>query len=275
MRQPNNRNSKIDAVRLQEWVSRFSAYRDPPTDGRIDRWLKQFKRHDRDIAARLLDSVEMIALPKILAAFQQCLTGLPGWHIDKNRRKGRWFFVGFATSPGESADQMMHLFRQANGLESDNFAGLFKWFSELPGLDLKDGDNIVFVDDFSGTGDQVCKRWQAYMKELLPTGPKYYLILAAVYWQARERIRKETDLKLVADIHLSKADNVFSDTCRHFTGIERGRIADYGRQASPKFPKGWGECGLLIVFHHRCPNNSIPVLHNRRKGWHPVFPRHS
>jgi len=48
----------------------------------------------------------------------------------------------------------------------------------------------------------------------------------------------------------------------------------YCEEHFPKRPKGYGECGLLFVMHHDCPNNCIPLLHQFRKNkWFPLFPR--
>ncbi len=35
-----------------------------------------------------------------------------------------------------------------------------------------------------------------------------------------------------------------------------------------------GDCGFVIVLAHKCPNNTIPILHARRAGWEGLFRRH-
>jgi len=37
-------------------------------------------------------------------------------------------------------------------------------------------DTVVFVDDFAGTGNQVCTGWREVMEELLPGEPNIYLM---------------------------------------------------------------------------------------------------
>jgi hypothetical protein len=53
---------------------------------------------------------------------------------------------------------------------------------------LGPGDNVVFVDDFAGTGNHVCEAWVNDMAELLPGGPNTYLILVAASSAARQAI---------------------------------------------------------------------------------------
>jgi hypothetical protein len=43
--------------------------------------------------------------------------------------------------------------------------------------------------------------------------------------------------------------------------------------ASQRHPRGFGDCGLVIVLYHQCPNNSLAVLHASSGNWEPLFPR--
>jgi len=40
-------------------------------------------------------------------------------------------------------------------------------------------------------------------------------------------------------------------------------------------PMGFGDCGLVVVFQHRPPNNTIPILHEDHSKWTGLFPRYS
>lgn len=73
---------------------------------------------------------------------------------------------------------------------------------------------------------------------------------------------------------LQPADNIFSPLCQHFAETEKTALLKYCRQADRSNPKGFGECGLLVVIAHRCPNNAIPVLHANHGDWQGLFPRH-
>src|SRR5207249_3575458 len=128
-------------------------------EGRIDRWLGQFQAAHRDIAARVLDATEFVSNEQIAEAYRQALRALPGWHMNQARRRGRWRFVPFSFSAGESGDSMLHVFRVANALQHRRYDELFIHIRDLPSAALDEDDTVVFVDDFSGTGDQAVRNW--------------------------------------------------------------------------------------------------------------------
>jgi len=274
MRAPLPRGSSIDGNRVADWLNVFEGYRTSVTEGGIQRWIDQFAREDRDMAARLLDSVEFINTQRIRTAFRELLNSFEGWHIDPAKRKGEWRFVPFSASPGTSADSMIHVFRQANGLSSNKFNSLFKYKSDLLRETFSQNDTIVFVDDFSATGNQACESWKLFFDEIMPPEPRKILVLVASSDSALERIRAETELEVINDILLNNSDNIFHEACNHFSQGEKGRLLRYCQRADRGKPRGYGDCGYVVVFSHRCPNNSIPVLHVTKPQWRGVFPRH-
>lgn len=274
MKHPMHRGSAINMQRMTGWVSVFSEYRHAVTEARIDRWLNQFNQHDRDLAARVLDCVEFITNEQMSAAFRSILNRLEGWDKDEKRRRGRWRFVPFSGSAGESGDSMLHKFRLANGLNGRMYNKLFIYRSELLGEKMGPGDTVVFVDDFSGTGNQACTAWRREFEELLPDKPTVYLILIAASNAARERIEDETDLTVISHIQLTEADDIFSSRCRHFTQDERDKLLQYCRRGDKHNPRGFGDCGFVVVFTHNCPNNSIPILHVYNQRWEGLFRRY-
>lgn len=272
MKRPMARGAAIDMRRMADWTRDFTGYRITITEDRIDRWLAQFRHRDRDLAARTLDCVDFVTHEQIAASFRQILGMLPGWNIDENLRQGRWRFVAYSGSAGESGDTMLHRFRLANNLTGRRFNELFIYRSELPSGNFGPDDTVVFVDDFSGTGNQVCTAWPL-IRELVPVGPRLFLILIAACAAAVDRIEHETDLQVVPYITLAERDNLFSSRCTYFTQIEKDRLVQYGLKGDPNHPRGWGDSGLVLVFAHNCPNDTIPVLHARRRGWEGLFRR--
>ena len=80
---PQARGTLIDAARISSWVGRFPGYRVAVTSERVKAWLARFKDEDKDLAARLLDSVEFLTHHDLDRALQQSLGGLvssvAGW----------------------------------------------------------------------------------------------------------------------------------------------------------------------------------------------------
>ena len=140
---------------------------------------------------------------------------------------------------------------------------------------LGPGDSVVFVNDFAGTGAEVCEAWVKDVAELLPEGPNTYLILVAASSTARQAISQTTGLAVAPSFELTESDNIFADACSHFDVGEKAALLEYCKKADRGFPKGYGDCGFVIVFAHRCPNNTIPILHADHHRWTGLFRRHN
>jgi hypothetical protein len=286
MRSPSAPGTPINAKRCRRWVERFGSYRDAVTNLTIQSWLEQFQDKDKDLAARILDVVDYYGQSQIYAAFRQSLASLPGWDRTASKRSGSWRFAAMSGSAGESGDAMLYQFRLANGLDGRRFKDLFVSRSDLfrqpmlPNSDrhkLGANDVVVLLDDFSGTGKQVCDAWndpETSFGALLAGVGKIYLILIAASKMARDRILAETTLSPMFAHELQDSDSVFSEHCAHFTEADRTRLLHYCEIADKRNPKGFGGCGLVVVFQHRPPNNSIPILHVDNAHWTGLFPRH-
>ena len=272
MRRAKDRGAPRDAARFTGWAQAFAAYRHAVDEGRLDRWLKQFTP-DEDLAARLLDCVDFITYDQITSAFKCVLKGLNGWHRQKSKREGKWRFVAFSSHSGESGDAMLHQFRVANGMATHHFDSLFISRSDLLREPLEAEDTVVFVDDFSGTGDQATKAWTEMFQELLPGEPKCYLVLVMASATAVKKICGETGMVAVPHITLGARDYLFSTRCTQFDEAEKAKIFGYCERADKKKPKGYGECGFVVVFSHRCPNNTVPIFHAEHSKWHGLFRR--
>jgi hypothetical protein len=280
VRTPKARGKAIDAERIRVWLDRFDGYRVAVTEERVGSWLGHFRGHDTDLAARVLDSVAFFRSEDMEEALRDMVGRLPGWHKKKARRQGRWRFVAFSISAGESGDTMLHRVRTALGLGGKQYAELFIHKADLLREGLGTDDNVAFVDDFAGTGQQACCAWRGDqgtritgLAELLPGNPRTYLILVAAGQRAVDRIVRETGMKVVTSKALGPGDDIFSRDCRHFTQPEKDNLLAYCEKADRKGPRGYGDCGFLVVLAHRTPNNSIPVLHANHANWRGLFPR--
>jgi hypothetical protein len=286
MRRPFPPGTAVDVNRYRRWTSRFGSYREGITNVTIESWLENFEEEDHDLAARVLDAVEFYGQSQIHAAYRQALAALPGWHKLASKRTGQWRFAAMSGSAGESGDAMLHQFRIANELDKKGFNELFVWRGDLfrqcmlPEEDpqkLGQDSVVVLLDDFSGTGTQVCDAWNdpaTSFGALLAGVGKVYLILVAASKEARRKISAETSISLVPAHDLHDSDNIFSDKCRHFTPADRARLLHYGKIADKENPMGFGDCGFVVVFQHRPPTNSIPILHADHSKWTGLFPRH-
>jgi hypothetical protein len=191
---PRPENSPIDTNRFKVWLRDFTAYRHPVTRASVENWLEQFEVH-RDVAARVLDAVEFYGADRIAAAFRKALKSLSGWDLNPGKRQGRWRFAAYSGSAGESGDSMLHQFRLANGLDAKRHNELFIQRSEIVLQRLGPEDTLVFLDDFVGTGDQVCDAWAETFAVLTAGVGRVYLIVVAAPREARKRINVKGSMR--------------------------------------------------------------------------------
>lgn len=273
MRRPHSPETPIDNRRRSAWRMRFEGYRQGVTDAKLDEWLAQFTKSDRRIAARVLDVVEFISAEEIDAAFRSLLARIPGWHRQKAQRRGEFRFAPFSRTAGESGDAMLHRFRLANGLSERYYNPLFIGRSEIPAARLGRDDSLVFVDDFVGSGKQAVDAWTDIFDELSAGVGHVYLLTVASFVTGAQRVQTETRVDLLSHRPLGTRDSLPHTDCSHFSDYEKRRIRHYCNRASPAKPLGFGDCGLVLVLAHQCPNNSLAILHADDNDWMPLFPR--
>lgn len=258
--------------KLSEWEKRFKYYRRPPDIADIVAWLELFRPEDRSTAEKVLENINLISESEIHVGYHEALAKLPGWDRNQKRRKGRWYFVGFG-GQGESGAHMARIFREANHMASDRFNHLFCTARDLPSLNLTALDNVVFIDDISGSGQQVCTLWPI-IHELVASDAKCYLILTVATTDAVAKIRELTELMVEAKYILGPEHNVFHTSSDTFDPAEKATLERYCITADPSNPKGYGSCGLLVVLSHKTPNNSLPIIHVNAPHWKGLFPRY-
>jgi hypothetical protein len=240
----------------------------------VKNWLDQFDTGDRDLAARVLDVVEFYGNDRIAAAFRDSLNSVPGWSAKPSQRKGKWRFVPYSTSSGTSAGSMIYSLRLANSLAAKQWDEMFVHPSEIALQALGPEDTVVFVDDLVATGNQVCEAWAETFAELVGNVGRVFLIVVAAVREARTKIKNDTDILVVSHDNLGPRDNLFSRDCGSFSATEKDVLLRYGQRADLQRPRGYGDCGLVVVFQHRCPNNTVPILHARNGRWEGLFQRH-
>lgn len=263
----------LDNTRLQHWLDNFRFYRNPPDRARIEDWLAQFSEDHREIAKRVLDRIQVVSDSDILIGYRDFLTQCAGWHQSPAVRQGTWYFIGFG-GPGESGPSMVRLFREANRLNAQKYDSLFVTIRDLPSLKLTAADTVVFIDDISGSGDQVCRLWPM-IQELMASEARSVLLLTAVTYRAADRIGRETELEIRFRDFLGTELDFFHVDFLGFSKEEKDIIAAYCATADSANPKGYGECGLLYVLAHKTPNNCLPIVHAYKAAWRGVLPRYT
>lgn len=134
--------------------------------------------------------------------------------------------------------------------------------------------SILFIDDFSGSGNRIIDFHQAYRRHrTLLSWESYHLIeyhvaAYAMTRKAYDRLSKEFGS---ANVHLVKFCPTFDS--QKWTDSERYQVEDLCRRYARKvdFALGYQNSRALIAFSHTAPNNLPAVLWQRTPQWRSFF----
>ena len=196
----------------------------------------------------------------------------------------RTVFVAAAVSEASSGQHLLYPFRQVNRLNHKNFLGSQESLTKRIEHDIKGIKHCVFLDDFSGSGQQAMKYAAKVALEVRDIHPevKTYLYFLVATDKSLRRIRNEACFADV-DCVLELADDfrAFRDKSLYYIDPpdeidqKRGkRVAEeYGKLLEPSTPLGFRGGQLLLGFDHNTPNNTLPILRSTAAGWISPFPR--
>ena len=182
--------------------------------------------------------------------------------------KTRFSYLG---KPSESSSYLLYLFRQENYLAINMFDN------------IKKGDNIVLVDDFSISGSQAV----GYLKEKINEcgrDKNYYLLLMIATEDALCELNKIDGVTILPCISLSETSKTFSPESIAFSGYKSCYAEDakkmcehYGAKltgdGSKTQPLGYGGSGYLFGAYYNIPNNTLPIIWSSSNNWKPIFKR--
>ena len=144
---------------------------------------------------------------------------------------------------------------------------------EMPKEDLDYIENIVFVDDFGGSG-KTFKDYIMANKDIMRDKHIYYLVVHVM----EKALKKIEELRIEAKLNIS----VLYGTCtpaafeRNFQPAERRKdfkrlSVEYG--LPEKNVLGYKNTEALVAFYNNTPNNTLPIFWKDVEGNKALFPR--
>ncbi len=250
---------------IEDALERFGDHEDM-SSGRILRWLVQFDDDDLPLAAHVLQSISYINgtnirnMTRDLFELTQEELGIKGL------QKAAFIPVG---SPGSGSASVARVLRDAVRHSDHSVLSML----DLANAGADDFDAIVFVDDFSGTGETLEKWWENVESLVLPKNAEVFVGLLVLNGVARPRIETFADILAVSELDVTH--NTLSQDSAVFTEDQKPTLREYcvNTGVSEKYHFGYGDCALLMAFKHGCPNNSLPILWFKGGGWRPLFNR--
>jgi len=257
---------------LDELATRFGDYEPVGVDiARLRLWLKQFSAQHRVLALKLAKVISYYAvhrlngiMPKLYELIKQQIT-------QENAKPDEVFYVPWGRT-GESGEHIVRCFRLANRPQQSGARFINK--TEVLERTLRlDNPVVFFLDDFVGTGKQVCDGWRDSISQIVPERVKTYLAVVAAFKEGVGRIESETPLSVLAVHTIGSRLQLMESACTSFSGGDKNTIRRYCEDAGNQ-PLGFGERGLLVSFAYGTPNNTISVIRGSegQRPWRGLLP---
>lgn len=235
-------------------------------EARVLRWLEQFADDDLALAIDLIGAVRYFGAANIRAMTKQLFR----MAIDElaERGYGSAVFVAAGRS-GSGAAPVVRVLHELVRRTPHRIVDMLHVARIAPG----DVDAIVFLDDFSGTGDTLVDWWENVEPIVRPSNAAIFVGLLILNERARSRIEEFADVLCVTE--LGPEANVLSVESTTFSDAQKQQLLKYCRdtKCGPRYEQGYGACGLVVALKHGCPNNSLPILWHESEAWHALFTR--
>lgn len=277
----------------------------------VDRWLSNFDASDKPAAKVLLNSFIFLSDRVVESLLADAYTSLRrsiemvDWNlIDGNGRKMKepklliTFPTGERPNPTDSGYSFVRKMRQLFALDESQMMNPDKAVEHLVSCAQNDVQNtaLVLVDDFAGSGEQVC---ETLARRILVSDDKsssiqdiakqrglrvYYCLLVATR-KAKKRLKSEHSYLSINCPHvLGERYNIKSTNCALVSGSVgsevRSLIDKYAEfyLKSPNVPNyvgkfGFRDLGLTIAFQHSVPDATLPIFWAEGSDWKPLYRR--
>jgi len=257
---------------LDELAGRFGDYEPVDVDiARLRLWLKQFGAQHRILALKLAKILSYYAVDRLNGVMPTLYKLIEQQIAGEDAKPAEVFYVPWGRT-GESGEHIVRCFRLVNRLQrsGNRFINRAEVIERTVRLE---NPVVFFLDDFVGTGKQVCEGWRDIVSQIVPERVKTYLAVVAAFKEGVDCIESETPLRVLAVHTLGPRLQLMESACTSFSRGDKNTIKRYCEDAGNQ-PLGFGDRGLLVSFAYGTPNNSISVIRGseKQRPWLGLLP---
>jgi len=259
------------------------------SEDRIRMWLSQFDDSFKQRAMfKILQSLRFYKNDVIRAKMKEAhgiVVRGSTWRVLDGKKKRQDILISYLGGPGKSGAQFAKLYADENSIYYLNVIEPIRLAQTLQVRD--DVQALVFIDDIIGSGDSACTYIRQIAPEiaelLLQKEIKAFMVAICGFERGRAAIESAlADVNMPLQLHIcdpidssamcfSKESDIFASAQER--DVARAIAIEYGKKLIKNNPLGYGDCQCAIVFEHRCPNNSLPILWAESNEWVPLFKR--
>ena len=255
-------------------VSRFSDYE--PANGfdkaHLTSWLGQFQPQHRSCALKMAETIRYFGIDAINSLMPRVHSLICDQIKQEGADRSSVFYVAFGRT-GDSGEDIVRRYKTVNKLNREQK----QFISKIQVLERAinvENPLVFFLDDFVGTGKQVCDYWSEELHQYAPEYIPMYLAVIAARAEGIKRIEAETPLKVLSVHTIGDRHCLLHSANTDLSNSEKRAIHGYCKAAGNQ-PLGFGDLGLLVSFAYGTPNNTISAVRGseRQRPWRGLLPR--
>lgn len=265
----------IKNFRYWRYSRRFPDYRPQPiTVKRLDAWMKQFSHQDEKAALVLLDSIIYLSEKKVEKLLVEQNEALVNFLRKSHVPPEKTIYVSLHDA-GSSSPVMLNLLRDAAGLQrtgchlidGNNVLGLNKLTNRLA------EGAIVYVDDFSGTGQQFCK-FRNFISQHIVGNFSEFFLLPCICEEALHRLGKEGIQPYNGMTH-SRTERPLHENSSILDTVTKDRLRQQSLGIHGKVGLGFSSLATMVVLYRNAPNTTPLILRGSldQRTFVGIFPR--
>ena len=244
----------------------------------ILRWLKQFPRQYQTALIKLVDSVQIVTkedtIRLLIDVNEQILKSLRRDNVELG--KGNVIYVT-TDKAGSSSGVMLNLLRDHGKLERRG--AVFLDSNDIQAIQVNTAKKgygaIIYVDDFSATGNQFLKSRNRVAQYIAGTFSEFFL-LTCICEEAKSIIEEVGVEAKYGFIHYREERPLLNE-CHHFDTKSKKELLKLS-YSHWKQHKALGYSGLAtnVVFYRTTPNTTPLILRGDlgQRPWHGILPRY-
>ncbi|MEG2012869.1 MAG: hypothetical protein RR063_06650 [Anaerovoracaceae bacterium] len=239
---------------------------------KFDIWLSQIPDEYKELSLVLIQNLEYYPrnlTNKLLTELHNKLLKLPTVS-DANTI---YAYIKSKDGKTNSSDEYWTMYKLLNDVNREfcyeNINAIEAWQWEYV-------ENIVFIDDFSGTGKSFIKELQKCEKRYC--GKNIYFITICIMEDAIQKIKNYSHEKnlSICPIYYYMQKKTFTRNLFENNIDAKKMLHDltmYLKIPERESPLGFDESESLVAFHNNTPNNTLPVIRYDTEEYTSLFPR--
>jgi len=238
------------------------------------KWLVQFEAPDRPVVLELLQHITYVSAADTKRALLEINSGLFERFEANGVPLANVIYVQFADA-GSSSGLMLNMLRDGALLEQKRCR--FLDGNDVRGLSAATNElgngAIVYVDDFSGTGNQFCKARDFVVEHIVGNFSEFFL-LPWICEEALVKLRERGVEPFAHQVHYSK-DRILHVDNSQLDSQKKARLLEISAKIDKRWGLGYRNLATTVVFYRNAPN-TVPLIlrgNPRQEPWLGILPR--